>query len=665
MAIFELSIIRKYLIPQKRQLSVALIGFLSVGVISLVVWLVLVFLSVTEGIEKSWLDKLTSLNAPLRINPTEAYYSSYYHLSDTISANSSYTPKSISEKAEAFVSDPYDPTVDAEPPSYWSKPDLAADGTLKDPVKLLMPILKEMEAEVPGFAFQEYEIAGAMLRLNLIRPSSPFLTLKGQESQTTLTQVSYLSTFAPKNPYLTALVLPPSAEDLNHLFFLTNYPNNAKPFSEKITTLFQKIKPHKIKTSIPNWKIPFSLLPENIPFAAIASLKKGEISHLFLPLQEEKFVRSTNFKPGLLCKKGNYLHFEGERLSSHTPVFLEDTLEMEGKVVSDSLKTANQFSDILFHIATKIQNHPLEGAIPWDGVEIAEASVGPNILEESSEKDIFLAKNLKENGARIGDRGFLSYQASTAGSVQEQRIPIRIKGFYDPGILAVGSKAILAPSDVVHTIHLSSAAQMIEKTSAEGIQVWFKKIESAPHVAALLKEKLSQAGIETYWKISTFHEYDFAKDLLQQFQSDRYLFTLIAMIILAVACSNIISMLLLLVSNKKKEIAILQAMGASRLSIALIFGGCGMCIGILSSLIGIGAGALTLTYLDQLVQFLSYIQGRDAFNTAFYDAFLPNQMSLSTLKVILIGTPVISLIAGLIPAIQACRLRPSAILRSE
>ena len=68
---FEFSVIRKYLIPQKKQLSVALIASMSVGVIALVVWLVLIFLSVTEGIEKNWLEKLTSLNAPLRINPTK------------------------------------------------------------------------------------------------------------------------------------------------------------------------------------------------------------------------------------------------------------------------------------------------------------------------------------------------------------------------------------------------------------------------------------------------------------------------------------------------------------------------------------------------------------------------------------------------------------------
>ncbi|HAB98569.1 MAG TPA: hypothetical protein DCE71_01950 [Parachlamydiales bacterium] len=69
---FEWQIALKYLIPKRKSLSTALISMMSVFVISLVVWLVLVFLSVTKGIEQNWLNKLTSLYAPLRISPTDA-----------------------------------------------------------------------------------------------------------------------------------------------------------------------------------------------------------------------------------------------------------------------------------------------------------------------------------------------------------------------------------------------------------------------------------------------------------------------------------------------------------------------------------------------------------------------------------------------------------------
>ena len=95
---FEFKIAFKYLLFKKRRLSSSLISLLSILVISIVVWLVLVFLSVTNGIEKNWLNKLTSLNAPIRITPTDKYYSSYYYLVDSVSSKSNYSTKNIVDK---------------------------------------------------------------------------------------------------------------------------------------------------------------------------------------------------------------------------------------------------------------------------------------------------------------------------------------------------------------------------------------------------------------------------------------------------------------------------------------------------------------------------------------------------------------------------------------
>src|SRR5579871_1567600 len=140
---FEISVAVKYLLPKKRQLSVSLISLMSVLVISLVVWLVLVFLSVTDGIEKKWLDKLTSLHAPLRITPTEAYYSSYYHQIDVLSSASQFRSKNIAQKWQAACSDPYSSEEDEAIPLHFPLPDRMEDGTLKDPVKIAYQVLQQ------------------------------------------------------------------------------------------------------------------------------------------------------------------------------------------------------------------------------------------------------------------------------------------------------------------------------------------------------------------------------------------------------------------------------------------------------------------------------------------------------------------------------------------
>lgn len=482
-----------------------LIALMSIGVIALVVWLVVLFLSVTEGIEKTWLGKLTSLHAPIRITPTPRYFTSYYYQADLASESTHYTARSLAEKISG-PSDPYNPSTDEALPTYCPPPEKNPDGSLRDPVKIAHQILSDLH-----LTFQDFEMSGAMLRLQLTRPSP-----SGGESHSFLTQASYLASFPDQNPFLRDLILPPQPQDLSHLHLLAD--------------------------------------------------AKNELS---LPMLA------------------------------------------------------------------------------------------------SQERGILLSKHFQDTGVRVGDRGWLTYPATTSGGVQEQRLPVFVSGFYDPGVLSIGSKCILAPANLVHLINTSSQIEHFDKTASTGFTVWIQEISKSRLVAREIQQKFAAARIDDYWKVTTYHDYDFAKDLLQQFQSDRYLFTLIGVIILIVACSNIISLLIILVNDKKHEIAILQALGASRKSLALIFGGLGACVGLLSSLIGIGAAILTLKNLDSLVHFLSFLQGQEMFNAVFYGTSLPQGLSFQALGFVLIVTPILSIIAGLIPAYKACRMSPSSTLRSS
>jgi len=684
--VFEFSIIRKYLIPRKRQLSVALIASMSTAVIALVVWLLLVFLSVTDGIEKSWLQKLTALNAPLRITPTDAYYSSYYYLADTASLSSDFSPKSIGQKALALKSDPYDPEIDASLPAHWPAPDKLADGSLKDPVKTAFAILKNLQGGDPSIAFQEFEVSGALLRLQMLRSDSPSPNAYGSQSQRFLTQVSYLASFADQSPYVASLLAPPSAADLNHLFFLAHYNvdqlSSQEIFQSRVRTLLSSADIQKVRTVSSNWRLPPELLAEGTPFEAYAYTKRGVISHIDL-IQDRKTL-SEDAEKGVLIRQGVTLLFNGNPLPAKTSLFHVGPLSFSAQVVPESVIGSKRLADLRLFLRGTLQGKPISGVASWDGLEIEGAvmktefsqkpqelplwpyKIGSKItLPGLNDRGILVAKSLQNGGVRIGDRGYISYQAATTGSFQEQRIPVYVAGFYDPGVMSIGGKCILVPLSIARTINASSHMQHFDKTASNGIQIWCGNLKETNTLQRTIAEMFEKAGIGQYWKVSTYHEYDFAKDLLQQFQSDRILFTLIGVIILVVACCNIISLLVILVSDKKREIGILQAMGAPPKSIALIFGGLGAAMGIASSILGIGAALLTLHNLDFLVALLSKIQGHDAFNAVFYGQSLPSDLSYDALVFILIATPALSLLAGLVPAIQACRLRPSEILRSE
>lgn len=483
---------------------------MSVLVISLVVWLVLVFLSVTQGIEKNWIRKITSLHAPLRISPTEDYHSSYYYRIDSAASASNYTLKTIGEKAQSLVSDPYEKEIDSELPSFWPSPQRLSDGRLLDPVKELFSELSALQKETPDLFFQDYEISGALLRLSL------------HHSTSFLSQMSYLLSIPNQNPQLRSLLIP---------------PDNA----------------------------PFDF--DSPPSAPLS-----------------------------------YAYFSQGKL--HLPDFGAD--------------------------------------IP-----------------------VFLPKSYRDSGAQVGDGGTLSYLAPTLTSSAEQRIPIRVAGFYDSGILAVGNKCLLVPQEVTRSIFAAAQTFSPDGTPTNGVFVWIGDVAKAKEIQAKIKERLEKAGIASYWKVATYEEFEFAKDLLFQFQSDRNLLLLVAAIILVVACSNIISLLVLLVNDKKKEIAILQSMGASFRSIAAIFGFCGAFLGVVSSLLGGALALFTLHHLDGLISLLSALQGRTPFHPSFFGSSLPNQLSREALFFALIATPLISLAAGLIPALKASRIRPSSALRSE
>jgi lipoprotein-releasing system permease protein len=276
---------------------------------------------------------------------------------------------------------------------------------------------------------------------------------------------------------------------------------------------------------------------------------------------------------------------------------------------------------------------------------------------------ILLPKGYKDNGVLIGDRGYLSYNAPTASSIQEQRTPIFVAGFYDPGILPLGGKVVFANQHVSRMIR--SAYPPDENPMSNGINIRFANLDDAGLVKAKLQSSLDEAGIGKYWRIETYREFEFTKDLLLQLRSERNLFSLISAVIIIVACSNIVSMLIILVNDKKMEIGILRSMGASSRSIGAIFGFCGIVMGLLGSLLGTIMALITLGNLQSLIDLISRLQGFKAFNPMFYGETLPNEISFEVLALVMGATALISLIAGIVPAFKTCLLRPSAILRSE
>ncbi|MGL5264362.1 MAG: ABC transporter permease [Candidatus Rhabdochlamydia sp.] len=637
---FELKIACKYLIPRRKYLSSALISLLSIFVLSLVVWLIVVFLSVTDGIENNWKTKLTTVHAPIRITPTEAYFSSYYYQVDAFSHESQYRNKTIIEKVHSSKTDPYDCNYDKELPLH------IANKETKDLAKELYAALEKLE-KTHKITTQDFELSGAMLRLQMIRKIG-----KHQTTQSYLTQASYLSSFPDKNPSLDTLIVPLKKDEL-HLLFSQLHINDVLQAID-----IQFLKPES------TWEIPTAMIPEELSLPAQASICLGDLSCVVLTKNKEVF---PGFQKGTIKKTQEGIRFTGKNNCSYLinkPISLEKSCLLH-VVKTEIPNQAKTLKDLNFSVEIPLGNHTLQGTTSGSGLKIAKGCWHKNSTMHSLETGVFLAKSFQDQGVQVADRGYLSYSSLSMNAVQEQRLPIFVAGFYDPGPLFSGYKSVLVPPCITQTINASNTSFHLNKADSNGVLVWFDNLADTATIKKELEKQLEERGIATYWKVTPFTEYDFAKDMLHQFASDRYLFTLVGIIILMIACCNIISQLVILVDNKKKEIGILLAMGASKKSILFIFGFCGMLMGLMSSCIGIAAGLFTLKHLDLVISALSFLQGQALLNPAFFGQSIPSAFSSPAIQFVFIATPALSLLAALAPAIKTCYLNVSTILRSE
>lgn len=700
---FELSVACKYLLPRRRQLSVSIISLISILVIALVVWLIVVFFSVTDGLEKNWVQKLTALTAPVRMTPTEAYYNSHYYLVDSISDNSNYSFKTIGEKKRAQNSDPYQPELDEEAPAYWAAADLDSSGKLKDLVKLAFSSIDEVK-NVPGIYGQDYELTGTHLQLKLVRPSVIYYGSHphGTTVQSSLNYPAYLGNFEGNNQALGNTFLRVEAKDYNNMFSLLGYgppstdgeqkemaPFKRALFIKRLDQFFKTTEIQKLKTRPSGWNIPPRLLPEQAKWTVCLLFKDQEIVKAIVP--QEKSDCSTVIRGleehGLTAAEGKaeivkgeiFLIWRGEKKYFPTLTLAGDS-PFPAQIELSSIEKSRQIEDLVFKVEIPVQGEILQGKVPYRGLEISQAKFLPIsegnlswwihkngkafILPHDPEvgEGIALPKSFRDAGVLIGDRGFLSYYSPTASIVQEQQIPIYVAGFYDQGIIPIGGKYILANPEVTSLIR--SSHQQKEEGLTNGINIRFDQLAQADNVKGQLLSSLKKKGIHSYWNVETYKEYEFTKEIMHELQSQKNLFMLIAVVIILVACSNIISMLVILVNDKKTEIGILRSMGASSKSIAFIFGTAGAVIGAIGSGIGILAAIITLQNLDALVGLLSKLQGHQMFSAHYYGQVLPHELSYEALSFVLLATVFISLLAGIVPAIKACLLRPSQILRS-
>ena len=155
-------------------------------------------------------------------------------------------------------------------------------------------------------------------------------------------------------------------------------------------------------------------------------------------------------------------------------------------------------------------------------------------------------------------------------------------------------------------------------------------------------------------------------NLYQAIQLSRNMVGLLIFMIIAIAAFNVISMLMMSVIDKRRDIAILQTLGLSRPDILRLFLIQGAFIGLFGISIGVGLGVLGSIWVADLVSCIESLLGVTFLNTEVYPIdYIPVDLRWSDVLMVAGAALLLNLLATLYPALRASRMVPAEELRYE
>lgn len=302
----------------------------------------------------------------------------------------------------------------------------------------------------------------------------------------------------------------------------------------------------------------------------------------------------------------------------------------------------------------------VRGVLPQQEREVSE--IGDKMLEGS-----LAALKPGEFGVVVGSALAWKLDLTVGSSVflvvpQGQATPAgflpRFKRFTVVGVFRIDMYEY--DSGLVLT-HLDDAATLyqIPRDSVSGLRLKLTALDNAPAVGRQLSAGLGPDYLVRDW---TREHANFFRAL----QIEKTVMFVILLLIVAVAMFNLISTLVVIVTEKQADIAILRTLGLKPRSIMGIFMVQGAIIGFLGTLIGTGFGVLLAYNVESLVQLLEQL-----FNTTFLasDVYLiselPSDLHWEDVGLIAGSSFALALLSTIYPAWRASKIQPAVALRYE
>ena len=258
-------------------------------------------------------------------------------------------------------------------------------------------------------------------------------------------------------------------------------------------------------------------------------------------------------------------------------------------------------------------------------------------------------------GVSRGDKIVL---ISPQGQVTPAGILPRLKQFTVTGIFEAGHFEYDSSLVLIHIVDAQKLYRM-EDDQVSGVRLKLRDLFLAPQVVRELVPLISQDTHITDWTRQHANYF-------RAIQIEKRMLSLILALIIAVAAFNIVSTLVMAVTDKQPDIAILRTLGASPRSIMKIFIVQGTLIGVFGTLLGVVGGVLlaynvsdVIALVERLfsVQFLS--------REVYYISEIPSDPQMADIVTVATVSFLLTLLATIYPSYRASKVNPAEALRYE
>jgi lipoprotein-releasing system permease protein len=209
-------------------------------------------------------------------------------------------------------------------------------------------------------------------------------------------------------------------------------------------------------------------------------------------------------------------------------------------------------------------------------------------------------------------------------------------------------------------IHIDDAAQLFQSEGkVSGLRLSVGDVYRAPLVGSKISQKLGREFLVSDW--TREHE-----NFFRALQIERRVMFLILLLIVAVAAFNIVSTLVMVVTDKRRDVAILRTLGLSSRSVMAVFIVQGTLIGLMGTGIGGVVGVITAVNVETLVPFLENLFRIEFFPASVYViSDFPAEMRWRDVYRIILVSLTLSFMATIYPAWRASAVQPADALRYE